>query len=180
MDPAFSQPPPPPEPIEVGDERAMLESWLEFHRQILVRKCGGLTPEQLTDAACPPSPLTLLGLLRHMTDVEQGWFERGIGRMGKEPPFPDVVPHYWSDDDPDGDLRIPDPPDPAGDLARYEAQLERSRAALAAVATLDLTVTDGDRTISARWVLVHMVEEYARHNGHADLLRERIDGQTGD
>lgn len=103
------------EPPLVAGERDMLDAWLDFHRATLATKCDGLTDDQLRERAVPPSSLSLLGLVRHMGEVERSWFRRVLG--GKE--------------------------------------------------------------FSLRWIMVHMVEEYARHNGHADLLRERIDGAVG-
>ncbi len=152
----------------------MLEAWLDFHRQTLLAKCSGLTDEQLRRRAVPPSPLSLLGLVRHMADVERSWFRHRIGGE-------DVGYLYSSKDDPDGDFDNVDEADPEADLAAFAEEVDRARAAVAGRG-LDETFFHRRHRIdmSVRWVYVHMVEEYARHNGHADLLRECIDGVTGD
>ncbi len=153
-------------------EKDMIAAWLDFHRATLLRKCAGLTDEQLRTRSCEPSTLTLLGLVRHLTDVEHGWFADFDGRENP--------PRYYTDDDPEGDFENLDSADVATVLATYDAECELSRATLAAH-ELDSTVParTGD-AYSLRWVAMHMLEEYARHSGHADLLRERIDGTTGE
>ena len=171
-------------PLEAG-EREMLNSWLDFHRATLAWKCDGLTGEQLRQRAVPPSSLSLLGLVRHMAEVERGWFRRTLA--GEHAP-----PIYFSpNDNPDGDFDDVDDADVAADFATWRTECEAARKAEAAATSLDVTAveqswawrrssTETPRRVSLRWILVHMVEEYARHNGHADLLRERIDGATGD
>jgi uncharacterized damage-inducible protein DinB len=152
----------------------MLAGWLDHHRATLEMKCAGLTPTQLATRVVEPSTLSLLGLVRHMADVERGWFRR---RLAGE----DVPPLYYSDDDPDGDFDNLDPATVDDAFATWRAECARAREIAAALPSLDVTVTDRvGRQLSARWVLHHMIEEYARHNGHADLLRERIDGVTGE
>jgi uncharacterized damage-inducible protein DinB len=157
----------------VAGERQMLEAWLDFHRQTLLIKCAGLTGEQLRLRAAPPSSMSLLGLVRHMADVERGWFRR---RVAGE----DIGFRYSSEADPDGEFDHVDAADPERDLEAYLREIELARKA-AAGHDLDETFYHTHRRaqISVRWVYLHMVEEYARHNGHADLLRERIDGATG-
>jgi uncharacterized protein YciI/uncharacterized damage-inducible protein DinB len=157
----------------VADERQMLEGWLDFHRQTLLGKCSGLTAEQLRQRAAPPSSLSLLGLVRHMAEVERGWFRR---RVAGE----DVGFLYSSEADPDGEFDHVDTADPEQDFATYLDEIAAARQA-AASHGLDERFRHSHRNaeMSVRWVYVHMVEEYARHNGHADLLRERIDGATG-
>jgi uncharacterized damage-inducible protein DinB len=156
-----------------GDERPMLEGWLEWHRQTLLMKLAGLTPDQLKRASAEPSNLTLLGLLRHMTEVERSWFRtRAAGQ--------DVHEVYCTDDDPDADFdRVADA-DAEADYARYLAELDEVRKAAAGLSLEHEFSTSRRPAISVRWVYVHMIEEYARHNGHADLIRERIDGAVGD
>ncbi len=151
----------------------MLEGWLDFHRRTLLSKCSGLTGEQLRLRAAPPSSVSLLGLVRHMVEVERGWFRRRIAGE-------DVAFAYSSEADPDGEFDHVDTADPAQDFAVYLREIDLARQA-AAGHGLDETFyhTHRDALISVRWVYVHMIEEYARHNGHADLLRERIDGATG-
>ena len=163
------------EPSKVSDERTMLSEWLEFHRATLLNKCAGLDDEQLRSRSCGPSTLSLLGLVRHMTDVERGWFLRGVARQTDQ----EVPPLYYSDENPEGDFDDVDTADPQAMFAAYEQACADIRTAVAG-AGLDDTFGDGASAISVRWVYLHMIEEYARHNGHADLLRERIDGATGD
>jgi uncharacterized damage-inducible protein DinB len=157
----------------VAGERQMLEVWLDFHRQTLLGKCSGLTAELLRQRAAPPSTLSLLGLVRHMTDVERGWFRRRIAGE-------DIAFLYSSEADPDGEFDNVEDADAEQDFAAYLKEVERARQA-AAGRGLDETFhhTRLDAEMSVRWVYLHMIEEYARHNGHADLLRERIDGTTG-
>jgi uncharacterized damage-inducible protein DinB len=178
----------PPAPARVDPpyrdgERAAVEAWLEFHRATLLMKCAGLTPEQLGRRSVPPSSLSLRGLLRHMTEVERSWFRRVLA--GEQAP-----PLYYGPDDEDGDFdaigRDTDHPDTdtavARELAAFTAECDVSRALAAAHDSLD-DVGAGLRhgkQVSLRWIYLHMIEEYARHNGHADLLRERIDGAVGD
>ncbi|MGH3742469.1 MAG: DinB family protein [Micromonosporaceae bacterium] len=156
----------------IADERAMLESWLDFHRQTLLHKCAGLTPEQLKQRAVPPSSMSLLGLVRHMADVERWSFRRNPGEA--------LDPIYWdTDNSGDADFDEVDTADPEADFAVFHNEVEAARKAAA-----DRTLDDAFRSkrgneISMRWVYAHMIEEYARHNGHADLLRECIDGATG-
>jgi len=159
-------------PYEAG-ERAMLDAWLDYHRATLAMKCDGLSDAQLRERAVPPSTLSLLGLVRHMADVERNWFRRVLG--GEDAP-----PLYWSDDDPDGDFDNVDTAEVAAGFAAWRSECDRARQAAAAAASLEATGLRRGEPVSLRWILVHMIEEYARHNGHADLLRERIDGTVGD
>jgi uncharacterized damage-inducible protein DinB len=156
----------------VAGERQMLEAWLDFHRQTLLSTCSGLTAEQLRQRSAPPSTLSLLGLVRHMTDVERGWFRRRIAGE-------DVGFLYSSEADPDGEFDNVGGADAEQDFAAYLREVELARQA-AAGRELDGTFFHERRKVvmSVRWVYLHMIEEYARHNGHADLLRQRIDGAT--
>ncbi|MEU8681783.1 DinB family protein [Streptomyces sp. NPDC048611] len=164
-----------PVPPPHADERAMLESWLDFHRATLPLKCAGLEDRQLRLASAAPSTMTLLGLVRHLAEVERNWFQRVFAGR-------DVPPLYGEGG---GFTLAPDRGIDAA-LADWRAEVARSRE-LIATASLDDSGTLsereagflGDQRVSLRWILVHMIEEYARHNGHADLLRERIDGATG-
>jgi hypothetical protein len=161
-------------PPFVADERAMLAAWLDYHRAILESKCAGVRPEGLRERLDGhPSPLTLLGLVRHLAEVERGWFRRRV--LGEDSP-----PLYCSPEDPDGDFDNVRDADVEEAFATWRAECQRSREILAGVESLDDTFEGCDERISVRWLLVHMVEEYARHNGHADLLREQVDGATGD
>ena len=155
----------------VGDERAVLDGWLDFHRATLLWKCEGLTLDQLKLAPVPTSTLTLLGLVRHLTEVERGWFLPFLGEQ-----VPDL---YCSEDNPDGDFDdVPDA-DAAGDLARY-GEVVDAISELLAHRRLDEVEVDEGNSYNLRWIMTHLIEEYARHNGHADLLREAIDGRTGE
>ncbi|WP_433498407.1 DinB family protein [Sphaerimonospora sp. CA-214678] len=158
----------------VGDERALLEAWLDHHRQTLLLKCAGLTADRLKLRAVEPSSMSLLGLVRHMAEVERSWFRR---RFTGEP-----VGFLYRDPEtnPDGDFDDVDTADAEADFATFAREIELARAATAGH-SLEETFHHSRRNtdMSLRWVYLHMIEEYARHNGHADLLRERIDGVTG-
>lgn len=161
------------EPGFLAPEREMLDGWLDLHRDVLRWKCTGLTDDQLRERSAPPSSMSLLGLVRHMADVERWWFAYQLGGAPNEA-------LYWTDDEPDGDFDLVDGADVAADLATFDAVVAESRRVAAGMG-LDDTGSRPDGTpLSLRWVLTHLIEEYARHNGHADLLRERIDGATGD
>jgi uncharacterized damage-inducible protein DinB len=163
------------EPPNVAGERQMLEGWLDFHRATLLTKCAGLTADQLRSRPVPPSNLSLLGLVRHLADVERSWFRRRVG--GRDIDFLFCDP----DSNPDGDLDDVDTANAEADFATYHREVEAARAVTKG-RSLDETFFHGHRQadLSVRWVYVHLIEEYARHNGHADLLRERIDGVTGE
>ncbi|MGG2465122.1 DinB family protein [Streptomyces sp. RGM 3693] len=153
-------------------ERAMLQGWLDFHRATLLAKCAGLTGEELARAGSPPSTLTLLGLVRHLAYVERWWFRQRFAGEG-------VDGLYFTKEDPDADFNALDPARAEADYAALIAEIAACDA-VAADRDLDATFTATDgRTLNLRWVYVHMIEEYARHNGHADLLREALDGETG-
>lgn len=153
----------------------MLSGWLDHHRAVLFRKCAGLSDEQARAAAVPPSTLHLLGLLRHMADNEIWWFRERLA--GERIPDGDYLS---TADDGDADLNPPPGATLADARTRFETACSQSRAILAALPSLDAEGTDRrGEPMSARWIATHMLEEYARHNGHADLLRERIDGRTG-
>jgi uncharacterized damage-inducible protein DinB len=162
------------EPPNVADERSMLEGWLDFHRQTLLRKCAGLSAEQLRQRAVTPSNLSLLGLVRHMAEVERSWFQRRVAGREIDFLYCDV------ETNPDGDFDNVEGADPQRDFAIYRHQVDGARAVVAN-RSLDETFIHSYRQVqmNLRWVFIHMIEEYARHNGHADLLRERIDGTTG-
>ncbi len=161
------------EPPLEADERDMLTAWLDFHRDTLAWKCDGLTDDQLRQRSVPPSSLSLLGLVRHMAEVERSWFRRVLD--GEDAP-----PRYYTDANPDGEFDDVDAADVAEAFAAWRADCERARELVAAAPSLDATGERRRERFSLRWILVHMIEEYARHNGHADLLRERIDGVVGD
>ncbi len=164
-------------PALAAGEREMLTGWLDHHRAILVWKCAGLTDEQLRQRSVPPSSLSLIGLVRHMAAVERGWFRQVL--LGEDGPDLYVTP-----EDPDADFNGADEADIAEAFSSFERECAAARQAVAAAPDLDvLSKERSQRTgepFSLRWILTHMIEEYARHNGHADLLRECIDGATGD
>ncbi|MEZ5165440.1 MAG: DinB family protein [Acidimicrobiales bacterium] len=180
----MSSPSPPTIPALVtdGDERATLESFLEFFRAVLVHKMHGLDAAELSrplprSASGHGSPLTLGGLWSHMAYVEDVWFPvRLLGGTPSEP----WASAPW-DDDHDWELHAGAELPPEELATRFDEAVGRSRAAAASIDSLDtLTVrpASSGAFCSLRWVLVHMIEEYARHCGHADLLREAIDGAT--
>jgi uncharacterized damage-inducible protein DinB len=157
-----------------ADERSTLEGWLDFYRATLIGKCDGLTDEQLRTAAVPPSPLTLLGLVQHAAEVERNWFRRVL--LGE-----DVAPFYGPATEPtgqDGGFDLADDATLAAAQATWDDAVAHSRTA-AAGRDLDETSTFMGGQVTLRWIYSHMTAEYARHAGHADLLRERINGTTG-
>jgi len=159
-------------PTEAG-ERETLTAFLDFQRATLAVKCAGLTADQLRIQAVQPSNLSLLGLVRHMAEVERNWFRpvlAGEPMASIFAPGLDWEASFGEVADADADQA----------LAAWEAECAYARELVAAAPSLDAAGDrDGRGTFSLRWVLVHLIEEYARHNGHADLLRERIDGATG-
>jgi hypothetical protein len=161
-----------PDSPNVAQEREALEGWLDYERATLLTKCAGLTADQLRNRSVPPSNLSLIGLVRHMAEVERWWFR--IRVAGQE-----LEEIYCTPDNKDGDFDDVQTADVAADLATLQAEIDLARAA---VADRDLDDTFHGRLdlLDVRWVYVHMIEEYARHNGHADLLRECIDGVTGE
>ncbi len=160
------------DPPYAADERTMLDAWLDYHRETLLMKCAGLTGEALARRSAEPSTLSLLGLVRHMAEVERWWFRRfpgePIGRL------------FSTRAEEDGDFLDTDPERAEQDFATYAEECELARRAAAGWSLDDVFSLPHRGEISVRWVYVHMIEEYARHNGHADLLRERVDGATGD
>jgi uncharacterized damage-inducible protein DinB len=158
----------------LGDERATLTEYLRWQRATLELKCAGLEAADLARRSVEPSTLSLLGLVRHMADVERGWFRRVMAGQ-------DAPPHFSSDTDPDGDFdgAVPDPAVVAEAWDVWRAEMAFTDRLVAEASDLDVTGASRQGPVSLREVLVHMIEEYARHNGHADLLRERIDGRVG-
>ncbi|MFB7654411.1 MULTISPECIES: DinB family protein [unclassified Streptomyces] len=164
------------EPAPDADERTMLEGWVEYHRQTLAWKCEGLTDEQLRTASVSPSGLTLMGLVRHMAEVERSWYRRVLAAE-------DAGPIYYSDADPDGEFRVTASDTWQEAHATWQAEIEAARRNAAGFPLDDLGRGQHARTgerFNLRWIHTHMIEEYARHNGHADLIRECLDGATGD
>ncbi|WP_330477273.1 DinB family protein [Streptomyces platensis] len=156
----------------VAGEREMLQGWLDFHRDTLLAKCTGLTANQLIQASSAPSNLTLLGLVRHMTDVERTWFRKRF--LGER-----IGDHYFTEDQPDADFNALDPAAAEAHFTAFRTEIEACDKAVADSGLDETFLSSRGRPLSLRWIYVHMIEEYARHNGHADLLREQIDGVTG-
>jgi uncharacterized damage-inducible protein DinB len=161
-----------PEPPLIADEREMMRGFLEFHRATLAMKCAGLSDEEMRTRSMPPSSLSLLGLVRHMAEVERTWFRRVIN--GED------IPLVWSAE---GDFQAAY--EPVGTRAEafeaWQAEVEHARRIEREAESLDVTGYQKrwDETVSLRLVMLHMMHEYARHNGHADFLREGVDGVTG-
>jgi len=166
------------DPDITGDELTLLSQFLDYHRATLVQKFSGLDRRQL-GTRLGPSALTLAGLVKHMALVEDSWFGKVL--LGREEAEP------WAgvdwDVDPDWEFRTAVDDEPADLLALYADACARSRAAVAEVGDLDHLAAKPSRSgelFNLRWIMLHMIEETARHNGHADLLRENIDGATGE
>lgn len=160
------------DPPLTGAEREMLESWLDWHRVTLLLKCEGLDDAGRKARPVETSKLSLHGLVRHMAEVERNWFDRVLERRKTPPIWYDLAVE-------DSELVPLDDADWEADLAQWQAECENSRAN-AAKHSLDDTGLRRGEEYSLRWIYVHMVEEYARHNGHADLIRELVDGAVGD
>ncbi len=160
-------------PSSTAGEREMLRGFLDYHRATLAMKCEGLSDEDLRLRSVPPSTLSLLGLVRHLAEVERAWFRRVLD--GED------VPLVWSDT---GDFQVAyDTTGAHRDqaFAAWRAEVDRSRAIELAAESLDVTGYSPrwEEDVSLRMVMLHMIHEYARHNGHADFLREAIDGVVG-
>jgi Protein of unknown function (DUF664) len=155
----------------VADERTMLEGWLDRQRAMLLWICAGLTAEQLATRSVPPSRLSLLGLVRHHVDVERIWFRDRVA--GEQ-----VSREYWRQDQPDAAFDEAGPEHAERDYARLTREWELCRAAAAGRSLDDTFTAERWGELSLRWVYCHVIAEYTQHNGHADLLRERIDGRT--
>jgi hypothetical protein len=158
------------EPDGRADERGLLDGWLDYYRATLLHKCAGLTAEQLTARSCGPSPMSLAGLVRHMTEMERSYAHRLAD--------PQVGLLYCTDASPDGDFDDVAPAGAMDDLHTYTGHCARSREIMASRQLGDTFGTT--RPYTLRWVYLYLIKEYARHLGHADLLRERVDGATGE
>jgi uncharacterized damage-inducible protein DinB len=164
-----------PEPPYAGDERATLVGFLDFQRATLEWKCDGLSDDQLRRRPIPTSAMSLVGLVRHLTEVEQHWFH--VSLDGQTPSL-----HYWhhGPDGSDTDWEVEDA-DVAASFHLWREEVDRARRIVADSDTHDRSFDDAnDGRVTLRWILTHMIEEYARHNGHADLMREAIDGAVGE
>jgi uncharacterized damage-inducible protein DinB len=165
-----------PEPPSQGGEKETLEAFLDFHRATLLWKLSGLTDAELRQRLSPPT-WPLLSLVKHLAYVERNWFRSRF--IGEELAVP------WTEEDPDPDFRIEPDETTASVLAFYQDECERSRDITAEASLDDLAAfwpadRDPSKRPTLRWILVHMIEETARHNGHADIVREMIDGAAGE
>ena len=158
----------------LGDERATLVEYVNYQRQTLQLKCSGLDAAALATRSVEPSTMSLLGLVRHLADVERHWFRRTMAGL-------DAPPHFRTEEEPDGDFdgAVADPEVVAHAWQVWEDEVAFTDEFVDSAHDLDLVGHHHGELVSLREVLVHMIEEYARHNGHADLLRERIDGRIG-
>lgn len=161
------------DPPAVADEREMLRAFLDHHRATLAMKCDGLSDEDLRRQSMPPSTLSLLGLVRHMAEVERAWFRRIVN--GED------IPLVWSDE---RDFQVAYDASSATRTEAFDAwrtEVGHARRIEREARSLDVTVHEpkGDEQVSLRLVMLHVTYEYARHNGHADLLREGVDGTVG-
>ncbi len=162
------------DPDKVAHERTALEQWLDYQRDTLLIKCAGLTAEQLTWRAVSPSNLSLLGLVRHLADAERGWLRQCAAGE-------DVPDLYYTQGHPQADFDNIEAAHAEAELGTYRSEIVAARAAVAGMALDDVVPFPwGGPDRDLRWIYLHMIEEYARHNGHADLIRECIDGRTGD
>ncbi|MFE7311985.1 DinB family protein [Streptomyces sp. NPDC057555] len=161
------------DPPRRAGEREMLRAYLDFHRATLAMKIQGLTDAQLRQRATPPSTLTLLGLVRHLAEVERTWFRRTLA--GED------VPMVWSETVDFQAAFDVSTASGASAFDAWQAEVAHSRRIEEAAASLDVTVYQPrwDEDVSLRLIMLHMIHEYARHNGHADLLREGVDGSVG-
>jgi uncharacterized damage-inducible protein DinB len=159
-------------PNRLSDERDALTQQLDFHRATLLRKLEGLDDEPLR-RPMTASGLCLLGLVKHLAETEHGWFLKIYAEL----PEPDL---YAAGDDPDAEFRV-DPDETADALvSQYVRTCERARAVVAAGRLDDAVTTPSGAQANLRAILLHMIQETARHNGHADIIREALDGTTGD
>jgi hypothetical protein len=156
----------------IGDERVVLQGFLDYGRRTLLVKCAGLTGAQLVSRAVPPSTLSLLGLVRHVTDVERTWFRRRFGGA-------DLASVYPRPDRPEAAFEDVEAGRAEQDIACLVAEWEAADRAVEHLPLDHVFVSDRWGEMSLRWAYCHLTGEYDRHNGHADLLRQRIDGVTG-
>ncbi|MEU8891037.1 DinB family protein [Streptomyces sp. NPDC048442] len=162
-----------PEPPKRGTEREMLRAYLDFHRATLAMKCEGLNDEELRQKSMPPSTLSLLGLVRHMGEVERTWFRRVVNQEN--------LPHLWSDKSDYQEAYDASTSTRGEAFSAWEAEVEHARRIEREAESLDVYshFARWGEDVSLRWVMLHMIHEYARHNGHADFLREGVDGVVG-
>lgn len=169
------------EPQQLTDELTMLNDFLDHYRSVLVAKANGLTDEQARTCAVAPSNLSILGLLRHMAEVERHWFRRILCNEADLPDFYAVAGIAIGTAD--SDFEFPDCATLNEGIEVFQKAISESRIAIQGKSPETVSLATRPKTgqpVSLRWILIHMIEEYARHCGHADLLRERLDGKKGD
>ncbi|MFL6162625.1 MAG: DinB family protein [Jatrophihabitantaceae bacterium] len=155
-----------------ADEFTMLKAYLHHYRETVELKCLGVEPARLSERSSPPSGMSLHGLIRHLACVERWWFAINFAGL-------DLPMLFYSDDDPDQDFELLDG-DPLTALRIWRAECDRSRRIVDAVASLDqVGAVERNGSYTLRWLMLRLIAEYAQHAGHADLLREGIDGATG-
>jgi len=158
------------DPPPSAPEKEMLAAWLDYHRDTALMKCEGLSDEELRHPMVV-SGTNMLGIIKHLAYVERWWFQEVFS--AQDPEFP------WSDEDPDAEFRIADGESASAVFDFYRSECSKSRA-IAAEANPDDIARHSKSERSLRWIFMHMIEETARHNGHLDILREMIDGTTGE
>ena len=163
------------EGVPTADERVILETFLDLYRETIKRKVRGVSEEDAVRRLVP-SATTLAGIVKHLRWVELNWFQRVLAARPPE----DLPPVPWSDEDPDADFRLEPGETVEQVIAEYDQECARSRAVAADRSLDDTGLHRRMGRVSLRWIYVHMIEETARHAGHADILREQIDGTTGD
>jgi len=154
-----------------ADERTTLLTYLDYYRETFDLKCAGVDPERLSQRSSPPSTMSLHGLARHLAGVERWWFAINFAGL-------DLPMLYYSDDDPDQDFDSLDG-DPSEALRVWRDECERSRGIVATADLADVGAVERNGSYTLRWLVLRMIAEYAQHVGHADLLREGIDGAVG-
>jgi uncharacterized damage-inducible protein DinB len=159
------------DPAPAASERELLNSFLDLYRETILVKVSGLTEEQLRRRLVP-SPTTLLGIVKHLGYVERSWFRMRF--HGEDLPVP------WTKEDPDADFRIEPDETAESVITFYRDQVGRARAIVAAAQLDDRVKGEAKKPYTLRWILIHMIEETARHAGHVDILREQTDGATGE
>lgn len=167
---------PAPRTVELprhADELTSLTAYLDFYRETFELKCADVPADRMSEQSSPPSTMTLHGLARHLSGVERWWFAINFAGM-------DLPLLYYSDEDPEQDFEVTGG-DPETALEVWREECDRSRRIVQTAASLDqVGARERNGSFSLRWVILRMIGEYARHNGHADYLREAIDGRVGE
>lgn len=169
------------EPQHLSVELSTLNEFLDHYRSVLIAKASGISDEQAKSHAVEPSNLSILGLLRHMAEVERHWFRRILKNESELPDF--YVLGDVAIGTADGDFEFPDTATLNDGVEVLQRAITESRLAIVGLLPDELSLAVRPKTgapVSLRWIMIHMIEEYARHCGHADFLRERIDGRKGD